>query len=169
MRKISAVVFVLFFVVCGEISAQQKYGHINSNDILEAMPEYVQLKAALDNKQNQLAAQLQKMYADYEKKAKELQELGGAMMEAVREERTKELQTLQQSIAVFEENADMEVQNLQAKLIKPLNDKYLKIVQAVAKENGYAYIFDLASGSVAYHPENTGDVTALVKQKMGIN
>lgn len=168
MRKVGAVVVVLFFTACGEIAAQQKYGHINSNDILEAMPEYVQLKSSLDSKRNQLAGQLQRMYEDYGKKSAELQELGGAMMEAVREERMKELQELQQKIMVFEEGADTEVQNLQAKLIKPLNDKYLKILETVAKENGYTFIFDLATGSIAYHPENTGDVTGLVKQKMGI-
>jgi len=55
------------------------------------------------------------------------------------------------------------------KLLKPLNDKYLKVVQAVAKENGYTFIFDLATGVVAYYPENSGDVTELVKKKMGIN
>jgi hypothetical protein len=54
-------------------------------------------------------------------------------------------------------------------LIKPINDKYIKIVDIVAKENNYTYIFDIATGSVVYHPENTGDITGLVKNKMGIN
>ena len=90
-------------------------------------------------------------------------------MEAVREERLKEIDSLQQAISGFEGSAQGEVEKLQMKLMKPLNDKYLKVVQAVAKENGYTYIFDLATGVVAYHPDNTGDVTDLVKKKMGIN
>ena len=46
---------------------------------------------------------------------------------------------------------------------------YLKIVAAVAKENGYSYIFDVAAGGVAYYPETTGNITDLVKKRMGAN
>ena len=90
-------------------------------------------------------------------------------MEAVREERLKEIEGLKQRITAFQNSADDDIQKLQSKLMKPLNDKYLKIVKAVASENGYTYVFDLASGAVVYHPESKGDVTELVKKKMGIN
>ena len=113
--------------------------------------------------------QLQKMYEDYQRKSKEVNDYGASMMEAVREERMKEIDSLQKAIAGFEGSAQGEVEKLQMKLMKPLNDKYLKVVQLVAKENGYTYIFDIATGTVAYYPENTGDVTELVKKKMGIN
>ena len=169
MKKAGVVILLSFFIFTGNIFAQQKYGHINSNDILEIMPEYKQLNATLDTRKKQYSVQLQGMYKDYEQKTKEVTDYGAAMMEAVREERLKEIETLQQQITAFQENADAEMQQLQTKLMKPLNDKYLKIVKAVAQENGYAYVFDLASGSVVYHPENKGDVTELVKKKMGIN
>jgi outer membrane protein len=168
MKKVVAVVCLLFFAFSGTF-AQQKYGHINSSEILDAMPEYKQLNATVEGRKKQYAYQLQRMYEDYERKGKEVKEYGMSMMEAVREERLKEIDSLQQAIQGFEGTAQGEIEKLQMKLMKPLNDKYLKIVQAVAKENGYTYIFDLASGNVVYHPETTGDVTDLVKKKMGIN
>jgi len=169
MKKSGVVILLSFLVFTGKIFAQQKYGHINSNDILVVMPEYKQLNSTLDNRKKQYAAQLQNMYKDYQQKTKEVNEYGAAMMEAVREERLKEIDSLQQGISGFQEAADAEIQKMQLKLMKPLNDKYLKIVKGVAKENGYAYIFDLASGAVVYYPENSGDVTDLVKKKMGLN
>lgn len=169
VKKIWFPFILLFFVFTGRVSAQQKYGHINSNDILDAMPEYKQLNATIEGKKKQYAYQLQKMYEEYQRKTKEVNDYGVSMMEAVREERLKEIDSLQQAISGFEGTAQGEVQKLQGKLMKPLNDKYLKIVQAVAKENGYNYIFDIASGTVVYYPENTGDITDLVKKKMGIN
>lgn len=168
VKKPVSFVFVLFFVITGAF-AQQKYGHINSQDILEVMPEFKQLNASIEAKKKQYNDQLQKMTLDYQQKSKEVNDYGAAMMEAVREERMKEIQELQASISSFQDNAEAELQKSQLKLMKPLNDKYLKVVQAVAKENGYTYIFDLTSGMVVYHPENTGDVTDLVKKKMGIN
>ncbi len=169
VKKEISLFLLSFFVFVSGAFSQQKYGHINSNDILEAMPEYKQLNATLESKKNQYAAQLQKMYADYQQKSEEVNKYGAAMMDAVREERLKEIESLQQRIATFQETANGDIDKLQVKLMQPLNDKYLKIVQAVAKENSYTYIFDLASGSVVYHPENSGDVTDLVKKKMGIN
>lgn len=151
------------------VNAQQKYGHIDSGEILEAMPEYKQLNASVERKQKDAQVQMQKMYQDYQNRQKELSEYGMSMMMAVREEKMMELDSLQQAIAGYEENASVEIQKLQEKLMKPLNDKYIKIVNQVAKDNGYSYIFDIAAGLVVYYPENSGDITALVKQKMGIN
>jgi outer membrane protein len=128
MKKAGFVTLFLLFALLGKIAAQQKYGHINSEDILVVMPEYKQLTATLDNKKKQYSVQLQTMYKEYEQKTKELNEYGAAMMEAVREERVKELEDLQKRITAFQENADDELEKLQSKLMKPLNDKYLKIV-----------------------------------------
>ena len=172
MRLVKKILFLLiasFFVFAGKGFAQQKYGHINSGDILDAMPEYKQMNATIEGKKKQYAYQLQRMYEDYQKKTKEVNDFGISMMEAVREERLKEIDSLQQAIQGFEGTAQGEVEKLQTKLMKPLNDKYLKIVQSVAKENGYTYIFDITSGTVAYHPDKDGDITDLVKKKMGIN
>jgi outer membrane protein len=165
--RILAVLFLSFFV-WSNADAQQRYGHIDSEEILQSMPEYKALQASMDRKQKELEASLKGMYADYEKRSKELQELSVGMMEAVYEERTKELAKLQQDILAYEESAPERLGKLQSNMMKPLNDKYLKIVNAVAKENGYAYIFDIAAGGVVYYPE-TGDITDLVKRKMGIN
>ena len=133
------------------------------------MPEYKQMKASLQRKQKEQETKLRAMYAEYEKQSKELNEFGAAMMEAVREEQMVELDSLGQAIQAYEAGIEGEMQRLQFKLIKPINDKYIKIVDIVAKENNYTYIFDIATGSVVYHPENTGDITNLVKNKMGIN
>ncbi len=169
VKKSWLLFIVLFFVFTGIGFAQQKYGHLNSGDILDAMPEYKQMNATIENKKKQYAYQLQRMYEDYQRKAKEVNDYRASLMQAVLEERLKEIDSLQQAISDFEGSAQGEVEKLQMKLLKPLNDKYLKVVQAVAKENGYTFIFDLATGVVAYYPENSGDVTELVKKKMGIN
>jgi len=169
MKKSPAVLILLFLFLGNHICAQQKYGHIDSGEILEAMPEYKQMSATLEKKEKDAQLQMQKMYQDYQARQKELTELGMSMMMAVREEKMMELDSLQQALTGFEEKTVADMQRLQEKLMKPLNDKYLKIVNQVAKENGYNYIFDIASGGVVYYPENTGDITELVKKKMNIN
>lgn len=135
MKKAGLGILFSFFIFTANIFAQQKYGHINSNDILDEMPEYKQLTATIDKRKNEYTVQLQTMYKDYQQKTQEINDYGGAMMEAVHEERLKEIDDLKQRITAFQTNSNDELQKLQTKLMKPLNDKYLKIMQAVAKEN----------------------------------
>lgn len=164
-RLITATAFFLFLFT---VQAQQKYGHIDAQEILNAMPEYKQLKATLDRKRKEQEAKLTSMYKEYQKRQQELNKFGLGLMEAVREEKMIELDSVAQATAAYEQRIDADIQALQAKLLKPMNDKYLKIVNAVAKENGYTYIFDISTGSVVYYPETSGDITGLVKKKMGI-
>lgn len=166
MKKYIAVL-MLFFAV-GTATAQVKYGHIDSEEILQAMPEYKQLKATMDRRRREQEAKITAMYTDFQKRQQELQELGEGLMVAVAEEKAIELDSLQKAILAYQQNAGGELESLQGKLLKPLNDKYLKIVSAVAKENGYTLILDASTGIVAYGNDAT-DVTALVKKKMGIN
>lgn len=168
MKKAIILLAVSFFVFNGAVFAQ-KYGHINSNEVVQSMPEFKQMSAAVDKKKKDAQAKVQVMYDTYQTKLKEVNQYGASMMEAVLEERKKELDSLQKSITVYEQTANAEIQSYQDALLKPLNDKYLKIVAAVAKENGYTYIFDIAAGAVAYYPETTGDITELVKKKMTTN
>jgi Skp family chaperone for outer membrane proteins len=51
--------------------------------------------------------------------------------------------------------------------MKPLQEKYMKGVKEVAKEQGYSYILDLAAGGVVYSPETGYDITQAVKTKIG--
>ena len=166
MRKYFAII-VLFFTV-STASAQIKYGHINSDEIMEAMPEFKQLRASLERKQREQENKIRAMYTDLQKRQQELQEYGEGLMLAVAEEKAIELDSLQRAIVAYQEGEGDELDNLRFKLLKPLNEKYLKIVNAVAKENGYTLILDESKGIVAYGNDSY-DITALVKKKMGIN
>lgn len=166
MRKYIAALLMFFAV--STATAQIKYGHIDSEEILQAMPEYKQLKATMDRRRREQENKITAMYADFQKRQQELQEFGEGLMVAVAEEKAMELDSLQKTIVTYQENANAELESLQQKLVKPLNDKYLKIVSQVAKENGYTLILDTSTGIVAYGNE-TYDVTDLVKKKMGIN
>lgn len=162
------LVLSLFFAISGNAVAQIKYGHIDSDEILESMPEYRQLTSALQRKQNEQEAKIRAMYTDFQKRQAELQQLGPALMVAVIEEKEKELMLLQQEIEAYQQNAAPEMERLRDKLLLPLQSKYRKVVDIVAKENGYTLILDQASGIIAYGNEGN-DITALVKKKMGIN
>jgi outer membrane protein len=159
---------IALMMICGTAAfAQQKIGHLNSSEILQALPEYKQMSEAVEKKKGEYSKIMENMYSEYEKKAKEVQEQGEKMTQVVLDTKVQEIKDLERRIGDFEQKAQEDLQKYAQELMKPLNDKYMKGVKEVARENGYSYILDIAAGGVVYFPDSGSDVTALVKTKIG--
>ena len=170
MKKAVVVIAALVLAFVVPASAQQKIGHINSVTILQAMPEFKTMQTDLEKQKETYTKALEGMYADYEKKQKELQAKSQdkTVPDAIVETLVQDLQQTQQRIQDFQAKADEDLQKLQQDKLKPINDKYMKAVKEVAAANGYSYVLDIVSGALAYFPEGTNDVTDLVLKKLGI-
>ena len=171
MKKTTIVLIAIFFAFIGTTTAQQKIGHINSVEVLQAMPEFKTMQEALQKQKDTYTKALESMYGDYDKKQKDLQALSNdkTTPDAIIESRIQELQDLQKRITDFETKVNDDLQKMQQEKLQPINDKYLKAVKEVAQANGYAYVIDIVSGAVAYYPEATNDVTPLVMKNLGIS
>lgn len=170
MKKNIIGVLIALVALTSSVSAQQKLGHINSLDVLQAMPEFKTMNDDLTKQKDSYTKVLEGMYGDYDKKQKELQALSqtSGTPDAILETKIQELQQLQERIQVFENKVNEDLQKMQVDKMKPINDKYLAAVKDVAKANGYSYIIDIVSGAVAYYPEDNSDVTDLVMKKLGV-
>ncbi|MBS1595119.1 MAG: OmpH family outer membrane protein [Bacteroidetes bacterium] len=167
MKKLITICAALIMATAA--SAQQKIGHLNSVDIIQALPEYKQMSDAVEKKKQEYGTMMQTMYAEYDKKTKELQAGQGTMTELMQNTKMQELQDLEKRMTSFQEKAQTDLQDYAQKLAAPLQDKYIKGVKAVAKEQGYDYVFDLAANGVVYYPEGGTDLTQAVKTKIGAN
>ena len=168
MKKLAAVIALTLVLGIGTTIAQQKFGHINSQELLLAMSETKQMQTALETKQKDYNSQLEKMYIEYEGKAKELEQNGSSMMDAILEAKVQDLKDLQKRIQQFEQKAQDDLMKLEEQLSTPILEKARVAIKSVADEKGYTYVFDLASGALVHYPE-TDDLTSLVKGKLNIN
>ncbi|MCW3126209.1 MAG: hypothetical protein JWO03_1867 [Bacteroidetes bacterium] len=165
MKKLIVIAAALF--ATSTTFAQQKVGHLNSVEIMQALPEYKLMSDAVEKKKGEYAAMMQNMYGEYEKKTKDLQQNGPSMPQVMQESKMQELKDLEKRMNDFEQKAQAELQDYAQKAAKPLQDKYMKGVKDVAKELGYDYIFDVAANGVVYYPETGTNVTQAVKTKIG--
>ncbi|MBL0308854.1 MAG: OmpH family outer membrane protein [Bacteroidetes bacterium] len=170
MKKSLLAVLTILVAFCGSVNAQQKIGHLNSLNILQAMPEFKQMTGDIDKQKQAYTKALESMYGDYEKKQKDLQALSNdkATPDPIIESKIQELQDLQKRIQDFEEKVNGDLQKMQQEKLKPINEKYIKAVKEIAQANSYAYILDVVSGSIPYFTEGQNDVTDLVMKKLGI-
>jgi len=170
MKKTVLVIIAAVFAFAGTVNAQQKLGHINSIEVLQAMPEFKQMSTDIQKQKESYSKALEGMYGDYDKKQKDLQALSQdkSTPDPILESKIQELQDLQKRIQDFESKVNDDLQKLQQEKLKPINEKYLKAVKEVALANGYSYVLDIVQGSVAYFTEGQNDVTDLVMKKLGI-
>ena len=144
-----------------------KIGHINSNDLLSAMPERTAIQKELEDHANQLRATLEAMRKEYETKVNEFQTKQDVMTDVIKQSKVKEITDLEARITEFQQTAEADLQKKEQDLLQPVIDKAKEAINTVAKEEGYTYILDSSVGVVLYSVE-TDDILPAVKKKLAI-
>ncbi|MCC6684048.1 MAG: OmpH family outer membrane protein [Bacteroidia bacterium] len=158
------VLGTLFF---SNTSYGQKIAHINSNELLQMMPEVKAANKQLEAYSQQFRSELERLTLELEKKYKEYSELPANTPPAIKESKEKEIQQIQERIETFKETAQESVQKKEQELLEPIVKKAKEAVQAVAKEQGYTYVFDSSQGAMIMFPESD-NLMNLVKKRLGI-
>jgi len=163
------ILILTIAVISGNMAYSQKIGHINSNDLLVSMPERASIETEIQNHAKQLETQLLSMQRELETKYQDFQANESLMTEAIREDRIKELTSLEQRLNEFQERAQSDLQKKEQELTEPLITKAKDAINKVAKENGYTYIIDAGFGILLYIDETTAeDIMPLVKKELGL-
>lgn len=166
MKKL--VLIVACGLLMGNIAiAQAKFGHINSAELLKAMPEVAKAETDIQAYAKTFQDQLQAMGKEYEKKVQEFQAGEKTMTDAMKEVKVKEIKDLEARIESTNQSAQEKVEKKRQDLLQPIIDKADKAIKGVAAEKAYDYIFDSSTGALL-HAKTADDIMPLVKAKLGI-
>ena len=147
--------------------AQNKLGYINSNELLSIMPQSIEMQTELQSYAKGLESSLAAMQAEGEKKLADYQQNEATMSDLVKQDKIRELESIQQRILEFQQNAQESLAAKEQELITPILDKARKAIEDVAKEGNFTYIFDASTGNILYAAESE-NVLPLVKAKLGL-
>jgi len=171
-RHIKLLLVVASMIFGNAVMGQNaiKLGHIRSDDLFAAMPESDTAQKMLENIAKQYEETLEQLQVEFNKKYEEYTKLtqDASVGELILRTKEEELQTLQQRIQSFQQEAQNEIARKRSELFKPIQDKALKAVNDVARENGFTYIFDMAVGTIVFAADNTIDILPMVKKKLGL-
>ncbi len=170
MKTLTRVfLFAVFFAFASQTQAQTvKIGHVDSNEIMEMMPERTDIENKLKAFEQQLENEMRTMLEEYQKKVNDYQDNLSTMSNLIRQSKEKEITDLQTRIQDFQQNADLEFGERRAELLTPLIEKIKKAIDDVGKEKGYAYIIDAATGVLLHVGSGANDLTTDVKAKLNI-
>lgn len=171
MRNILKLALIVVLVTgVTNIFAQKnyKFGHVDSNALMQIMPERQQAQQDLEKFATDLEKELEVMQVEFQNKYQDYLAKADSLSDIIRQSKESELQDLQLRIQKFQETAQQELSKKEAELIQPIIDKARTAIEEVGKENGYTYIFDLGTGPIIYFSEESDDILPMVKTKLGL-
>ncbi|TXG38336.1 OmpH family outer membrane protein [Seonamhaeicola maritimus] len=166
MKQLKTI--LLATAVCiGSISfsqAQSKVAHINTQELIQAMPGFKSAQTELEALQKTYTTDIQNSITELQNLQKQYQAEAPNKTDEENQKRVVELQEKEQRIAVFQQDAQKSLAEKRAELLKPVEEEAMKAINEVAKAQGFNYVLDRATLIVA---EGT-DILAAVKTQLGI-
>ena len=147
-------------------ASAQKFGHINAQDVLMNLPERAQAQVTIESQAGEYEAEVTRMQQDLQTKFAEYQAKSETWPAAIREQKERELQGLDQGLQEFGATIQNELAVLEQELLMPMIERVQAAINAVGSENGFTYIFDASTGATVYNGGE--DVLELVKVKLGM-
>ena len=139
MKKI---IICAICAICGftTANAQGKFGHVNTQEIMQAMPEYTQAES--DKEQ-------------------------ATLPDNIKQRRQQELQEMYQKIQQSYQDNQQALQKASNEKMQAITAKILDAIKAIGQTGGYVYIIE--NNSLPYISTTLStDVTAQVKAKLGL-
>ncbi len=169
MRILGLITALLAFGL--NFATAQKFGYIDSDFILNKMPEYVKAQ----NEIEQLSAAWQKEIEEMQKKVEGLYSTYQAeqvlLTEAMKQERLDEIKKKESELKEYQKKV-FGFGGLfflkKQELIKPLQDKVFDATGKVAKANRLAIVFDKAGELVMIYTDPRHDYTDFVLEELGL-
>lgn len=163
MKKILIFTIIALFSI--NSYSQNKFGYIDSQELLLLMPERKTAEEEVQTFAKSLESQLQAMTAEYQQSVQEYQANEATYTDLVKQDKVTEITGLEQRIQSFQQNAQQALQSKEQELLEPILQKARQAIEDVASEGDYTYIFDKSVGSILYVKESE-NILDKVKKKL---
>ena len=170
-RFISIAVLITVIALAGQSAMAQsfKFGHINSDELIQTMPEYDSATVKLEKYRKELVNALELMSVELNTKNEAYTKESKNLSDIVKQTKEQELIDMNKRIQDFQANAQTQLQNKQTEVFQPIYVKVDKAIKDVGKENGFFYVFDVAKGALLYFDDTKSiNIMPLVKTKLGL-
>ena len=147
----------------------QKFGYVNSAEIIQVMPEYNKALKDLQALEKMYTDEFNSMRTELEKKGTEFEKMQqDAVPENILKRRYEELMQMQQRLQEYGQEVQANLANAETEKMVEIQTVLKKALDTVGKEGSYVCIFDVAGGIPFINTTLCDDVTQKVRAKLGI-
>jgi outer membrane protein len=136
---------------------------------MQALPEAVDAQKSLDALVAQWETELQKRQAEWKKKFDEYDKKKLILTDQARADAERELRDLDQGIVEFRDKKfgqSGELFQKQEEIMKPIQNKLFQVLEDIAKEDEYDYVFDQSGDILLLYANESNDLTQQVLSRM---
>tara|TARA_B100001146_G_scaffold219574_1_gene226989 strand:- start:235 stop:753 length:519 start_codon:yes stop_codon:yes gene_type:complete len=168
MKKILLILMIGFFAIT--TSQAQKFAYVDTDYILNNIPEFNQAQDKLDEISKQWQEEIEAIYAEVDKMYRDYQTQEVLL--------TDEMKTKRENAIIAKEKLAKDLQKKRfgpngdlygkrQELIKPLQDKVYDAIQQLAANSKYAVIFDSSSDLIMLYSNPNLDKSDKILKSMG--
>lgn len=158
--------------LAGEARAQQKIGYVDSQSILEKLPEHATVQQKLDQLETEWRAEIQ---SQKEKVQKLKDEYQASELLYTDEERKRKRQAIQKAQKKVEQlrqryfGPEGQLYTRQKELMRPIQERVLSATEEVATQEGYDYVFDKSKKVLFMYARDEHNLNDSVLRELGIS
>ncbi|WP_309640666.1 OmpH family outer membrane protein [Flavobacterium sp.] len=159
-KQFKTLVIAAFIFVVGSqtIQAQAKVAHVDVSELMSKMPAMLEAQKQLEKLSGTYDTEYKTMVDEYQGKLKKYEQEATTVTDAVNETRSKEVQDMQKRIVDYRDNAQKELQQKEADIVKPIMEKVKASIQKVGKAKGFQYVLNSEGLLLTDGPNLTADV-----------
>ena len=165
--KLLFVALVLFVGATQFANAQANVAHIDTQALVEAMPEMKAAESQLEKLQKTYDTEIKAMAKELDAKLKQYEVEAESKTEEENKKRFEEVQGMQTNIAAYRQQALNDLDQKRVDLFQPILEKARVAIQKVARAKGIQYVLDSTQGSGVLLADGT-DLLGDVKKELGI-
>ncbi len=167
MKKIAVILSLIFLSV---FSYAQKFACVDTEYILNNMPEYKQAQKELEEVSLQWQKDVENKLAEVDRMYRSYQAEALLLPEDLKTKRENEIVAAEREAKALQKQrfgSDGDLAKKRSELIKPIQDKIYNAIEKIAKEKNYSVILDKASGATILFIDSKTDVSDIVLAELG--
>jgi outer membrane protein len=171
-RSMKRILIIAFIVFGTALASAQKYAYIDSDYILENVPDYKEAKDKLNKLADRWTKDIDERYEILKTKkdnfARE-EVLLPSEEKAKRKEEIDKLETEAMELQKSRFGVKGDYFQKRQELVKPIQDRVFEAMQKVASKRNYMFVFDKANQSNLVYADSKSDISNEVLKEMGIS
>jgi outer membrane protein len=147
------IVFSFFLFLVFSLSNAQKVGVVDTEYILNKMPQYKEAEARLNAQIDTWQSELQNLQSEYERKRSAFESEKVLLIGDQLKLREKEVMDLDKNIKTTTSlrfGATGEIKKLRTNLVQPFQDQIWGAIKTMAEKNGIGIVIDKTSNNVLF-------------------
>jgi len=158
--------------LAGDAWAQQKIGYVDSESILEELPEYATVQQKLDQLETEWRAEIQSQKEKVQKLKDEYQASELLYTDEERKQKRQAMQEAQKKVEQLRQRyfgPEGRLYTRQKELMRPIQKRVLSATEEVATQEGYDYVFDKSKKVLFMYARDEHNLNKSVLRELGIS